>query len=261
MLPPLEVAVFSPASALLAQSNGAGRIEFNAPGSYASGGTTPPLDIFSSLSPQMTIPIRVMIRPRGPPTDGSPDFLYSKDEFEHMKREIQGFVESNHLDLSRGDGFVFGILRKASDDTLQVDVERCSELIKMAQPFPCVFHRAFDTIAATAKWSDGLADLGTAGFRGLLTSGGSGNMGANLSRLGEIAATPQQQIQLVAGGGLRAQNFNILVAELLRQSDSRVWLHTAALARGEDGQLTEEVDSGELKALLVKLDGSLATNP
>lgn len=252
MTSPLEVAVFSPGSALLAQSQGAGRIELNAPGSYASGGTTPPLDVFNLLSSQMSIPIRVMIRPRGPPQDGSPDFLYAEDEFAGMKEAIDSFVNSGSLNLSRGDGFVFGILKRGNDG-VQVDVERCYELTKLCHPFPCVFHRAFDPIAATSNWSAGLSALETAGFRGLLTSGGLGNMGDNLPRLGEIADKARQKIELVAGGGLRAQTFGPEVAELLARHEDHVWLHTAALARGDDGEATEQVDPKELGALLAKL--------
>jgi hypothetical protein len=78
-------------------------------------------------------------------------------------------------------------------------------------------------------------------------------MGDNLPRLGEIADKARQKIELVAGGGLRAQTFGPEVAELLARHEDHVWLHTAALARGDDGEATEQVDPKELGALLAKL--------
>jgi copper homeostasis protein len=249
----LEVAVFSMASALAAESQGAGRVEFNAPESYAAGGTTPPLDLFCSLSSQLSLPIRVMIRPRGPREDGTPDFLYSNDEFDIMKGCVQKFLESGKMNLARGDGFVFGILEQGANGTLRVDVERCSQLTKLAQPYPCVFHRAYDPIACSSEWSAGLSDLGAAGFRGLLTSGGVGNMRDNLSRLGEIAASSPPDFQLVAGGGLRAESFGSEISELVALYGSSLWLHTAALAKDASGRPTEDVDPIELKALLTKM--------
>lgn len=250
----LEVAVFSSASALQAQSSGAGRIELNASQSYPAGGTTPPIEVFRSLSPQMTIPVRLMIRPRGPPQDGTPDFIYTHEELQVMKRDLTAFVKSGLLNQARGDGFVFGILKSTATGHLQVDSERCSELVQLAGPFPCVFHRAFDPIAATSDWHIGLNDLELSGFRGLLTAGGVGNMGDNLPRLGDIAKTSHPKgIEVVAGGGLRARVFSNEVSNLITKADHRVWLHTAALLKDKDGLPTEEVDANELGALLAKM--------
>ncbi|KAH8174105.1 cutC family protein [Sarocladium implicatum] len=250
----LEVAVFSPAAALQAQAAGAGRVELNASDSYPAGGTTPLLDVLTSLSPQMAIPVRLMIRPRGPPHDGSSDFIYTDDEFQLMKQEVAAFIASGQLRQQRGDGFVFGILKSSEDNHLHVDRERCSELVRLASPFPCVFHRAFDPIAATPSWRNGLSDLQSSGFQGLLTAGGHGNMPDNLIRLGDISeASRSMGIEVVAGGGLRARVFNEEVEELIHKTERSIWLHTAALRKIAHGQSKEELDTDELKALLARV--------
>ncbi|KFG77680.1 CutC family protein, partial [Metarhizium anisopliae] len=110
---PLEVAVFSGESALKAQSQGASRVELNAPGSYHVGGTTPPIAELKRIAAKVTIPVRIMIRPRGAPGDGSPDFVYTPKEVAAMAQSIRDFKATGLLNPFRGDGFVFGLLQPA----------------------------------------------------------------------------------------------------------------------------------------------------
>lgn len=147
--------MFSPPSATAAIAAGAHRLELNRAGSYPQGGLTPePSDLSdvlarhdastrsSSSSPPP--PLRIMIRPRGPPADGGADFLYSSDELEEMRAAVGRFVGSGLMRRAVGDGFVFGVLRWAEGgEGVVVDVERNRELVELARPWPCVFHRAF----------------------------------------------------------------------------------------------------------------------
>jgi len=68
----LEVPVFNVDSAWHAVQGGARRIELNRAGSYAAGGLTPTLAELEAVRAKLppTIPVRVMVRPRGRP--GSP---------------------------------------------------------------------------------------------------------------------------------------------------------------------------------------------
>lgn len=149
----LEVPVFGSHSAHLAIEAGAHRLELNHEGSYPQGGTTPNIGNLQVLRLNST-PVRVMIRPRGPPNDGGADFIYSDRELEGMREQIRLFAESGMMKQERGDGFVFGVVRRAEsggeeaengrrNDRVVVDVERCRELVQLAAPWPCIFHRAF----------------------------------------------------------------------------------------------------------------------
>lgn len=137
----IEVAVFSGGNAIMAQLQGASRVELNAPGSYASGGLTPPVSELTSVASHLQIPVRIMIRPVGKPltttavyptrtlangtaviqgaaipqVHDEQDFIYSDQDFERMKQSIIDFKKCGAMNPIRGDGFVFGILRQVPD--------------------------------------------------------------------------------------------------------------------------------------------------
>lgn len=268
---PLEVAVFSAANALQASKLGARRVELNAPGSYKDGGLTPPVDEFIAASSSIDIPIRIMIRPVPAPADG-PDFIYTSDQFEAMKKSIVAFKNSGSINPIRGDGFVFGILRHAprtdvpaSGDQeeqpnadFSVDVQRCSELVKLASPLPCVFHRAFDPIASSNVCDIGLEDLAKCGFDGLLTSGGPGSHASHLKTLDDMARIIKAhgelgRLQLVVGGGVRASNADQAVARLGTHKGGSVWVHSACLVSDPDHQ-GDNVDPEALVDLVACLE-------
>lgn len=164
---PLEVPVFSPHSASRAVAQGAARVELNRAGSYPEGGLTPTVADLEALlvtpsSSSSGVPVRVMIRPRGPPPpssqEGGVDFVYTEAEFDEMKASILAFRNAAGLmRVERGDGFVFGCLRKGEKErgegdgevALEVDVEGNKELVQLARPFPAVFHRAFVRTCST----------------------------------------------------------------------------------------------------------------
>lgn len=249
---PLEVAVFSAADAILASSQGCQRIELNAPGSYPSGGLTPPVSELATASASLGhVPLRVMIRP----TIASPDdFVYTADDFASMKASITSFIASGSMNLARGDGFVFGIVRLLPDGRPVVDVESCSELVRLAAPFPCVFHRAFDAVlgAGGPKDKDTMAsalhDLVLCGVKGLLTSGAPGSHADHLDRLTLLVRLIKPEgIQLVVGGGVRPDNATRAVEKLAGDGSNSVWLHSACLAPNSD---RHHIDSSVLAALL-----------
>ncbi|PSR78499.1 copper homeostasis CutC domain-containing protein, partial [Coniella lustricola] len=167
---PLEVPVFSPTSAALALAAGAQRLELNRAGSYPNGGLTPSiadLEVVACGCGGADVPVRVMIRPRGAGPGGGDedgkedlDFVYTDAEFEEMKQCMEVMIATpGLLRPERGDGFVFGVLKKQDDEDREkeqdgegkakgkakvvVDVERNSELVRLAGGLPCVFHRAF----------------------------------------------------------------------------------------------------------------------
>ncbi len=77
----VEVCAYSFGSCLTAQRAGAGRIELC--GGMAEGGTTPSAGLIQLSRQHLTIPLFVMIRPRGG------DFLYSESELAVMRADIE----------------------------------------------------------------------------------------------------------------------------------------------------------------------------
>src|SRR5436190_23998335 len=94
----IEIACFNPESAVIAQKNGANRVELC--DEMRLGGTTPSPEAVIATREELTIDMNVMIRPRGG------NFVYSDAEFEQMKQEIKEYKKL------KVDGFVFGILNK-----------------------------------------------------------------------------------------------------------------------------------------------------
>ncbi|KAM0255220.1 hypothetical protein ACHAQJ_005984 [Trichoderma viride] len=282
-----EVAVFSGASGLEAQDLGAKRIELNAPGSYGAGGLTPPVKELTSIASQLEIAVRIMIRPRGPPHAAIPqdgedgqqeqdqdqelqDFVYTDDEIALMLQAIADFKATRVLNPIRGDGFVFGVLKRQTkpstlakypDLKYTIDEERCKMLVDAARPFPCVFHRAFDPIAASERWAKGVDTLVQCGFDGVLTSGGVGNCSENLEKIDAIChRAALGSLQVVAGGGVRRNNVREAVARLSVHGTKNVWIHTASLADkvDKDGHRVEELNGRELTAIISAIN---ATRP
>lgn len=266
---PLELPVFKAASAQKAARLGASRIELNRDGSYPDGGLTPSVSELGGLA-DLQIPVRVMIRPRGPPPSPAPDFIYSDAELQAMRDAITTFKESGLLKAERGDGFVFGILRDerhpatdgvaAAAGRLAVDTAQCKPLVDLAKPYACVFHRAFDDAvggggrhdqSASALCGTALDDVVACGFHGILTSGGPGNAPDNAETLKEIIEKAEGRIEIVVGGGVRGSNVKRLAETTgAAGTGGRVWFHSSCLTArtGKD-----DIDPEEVSALLQEL--------
>ncbi|KAI4860549.1 hypothetical protein F4820DRAFT_436523 [Hypoxylon rubiginosum] len=266
----LEIPVFGASAASRAVQLGASRIELNAKGSYPDGGLTPSLEDLKQIA-LIDIPIRIMIRPRGPLSGSKArDFIYSDEEFEQMEVVIRRFKETGLLNEERGDGFVFGILKEEpllgneSSTHLRrcwVDKDRCNRLVAAARPFKTVFHRAFDEIVSCDNggqdinerhaWKTGLDDLAACGFDAILTSGGLGNAIQNVALLEAIVTRAEHlHIEIIAGGGVRRHNVKEISQSLgLNESKLSAFVHSACLS----GVGSEHIDAEEVVAILSQL--------
>ena len=185
----LEIACFEITSAETALKSVADRIEFC--DNIEFGGTTPNFYEFQYLKSNYTIPIYVMIRPKG----GS--FFYSEAEFTEMKSSIISFREAG------ADGFVFGIL----DANNEIDENKNKELIILSGDKPCTFHRAFDRTADLDKSIQTLIRLG---FKTVLTSGGKPDALKGKENLKNLIEKYSDQIEILIGGGVRSENIQQL---------------------------------------------------
>jgi len=199
----LEIACFNLQSAIIAQDNGADRVELCA--NMKEGGTTPDFSIVEAARKELTIKLNVMIRPRGG------DFVYSDAEFEQMKSEIKQFKKLNV------DGFVFGILNQNNS----FDKKRNRELVTLASPVPCTFHRAFDVVENVYESLDAIIE---SGFTTILTSGQEINVVEGIDVLATLVKKATNRITIMPGGGLRSTNIT-----LLKEKTKAVFYHSSAI--------------------------------
>ncbi|UPT69477.1 MAG: copper homeostasis protein CutC [Flavobacterium sp. JAD_PAG50586_2] len=211
----LEIACFNLESALISQQNGADRIELC--DGIALGGTTPNEEMVTKARAVLTIDLYVMIRPRGG------NFVYSNAEFMQMKAEIQALKKLNV------DGFVFGILNE--DKT--INSNQNAELVTLAKPFPCTFHRAFDVAADLHQSLEAVIQCG---FQAILTSGQKPNVVEGGNQLSELVKKANGRITIMPGGGLRSTNI-----ELIQQKTKAVFYHSSAITDGSETAVASEV--------------------
>jgi copper homeostasis protein len=213
----LEIACFNAESAVIAQINGADRVELCT--NMLEGGTTPNFEIARKVRDELSIKMNVMIRPRGG------DFVYTDAEFEQMKSEIEQFKKINV------DGFVFGILN--TDNSF--DTERNKELLVLASPIPCTFHRAFDVISNVYESLESLIDCG---FQTVLTSGQGENVMKGIEVLKALVEKANGRIIVMPGGGLRSTNI-----EILDQKVNASYYHSSAITDSNEIANGDEVKS------------------
>jgi len=172
-------------SALLAQENGADRLEIC--DNKLEGCTTPSYGLVKLIKEAIQIPIFPMIRPRGG------DFLYSKEEIHIMKYDIELFRDIGC------EGVVFGCL----DEVGNVDVKRCEELLKIAYPMKVTFRRAFDR---SNDPFNALRDISSMGFSRILTSGQKPTALEGKELIKELISRSEGDIIIIPGGGINSTN-------------------------------------------------------
>jgi copper homeostasis protein len=181
----IEACVDSVESAIAAEQGGAGRIELCA--NLIEGGTTPSDGALGLCRERVAIPIRVLIRPRGG------DFLYSRTDFETMRRDVLRAKELG------ADGVVIGLLRP--DGAL--DLERTRELIDAARPMGVTFHRAFDVCRDPTEALEQLVQLGV---DRLLTSGQAAGAPEGIATIARLVQRAAGRIGILPGGGIDESN-------------------------------------------------------
>jgi copper homeostasis protein len=185
----LEAPVFTVEAALKAADFGIHRLELCS--DFGEGGETPSAGCLSFLKERITIPIFVMIRPRGG------DFVYTSDELEVMCQDIR------ILKSFGADGFVFGVL----DQEGHVDTSACKSLIQEAEGLPCTFHRAFDICKDKDQ---ALEDIIACGFKRILTSGGENTVELGMKNILGYLAGAGERIIIMPGGGLKPEHISRL---------------------------------------------------
>ncbi len=211
----LEIACFNYESAIIAQESGADRIELCE--NMQLGGTTPNAVLAEKVRENVSIKMHVIIRPRGG------DFVYSDEEFTQMSEDIKDLKK---LGI---DGFVFGILNPDGS----VNKKQNKELVDLASPLSCTFHRAFDVVDSIEK---GLEDVIDCGFQTILTSGRGKNVEEGIEDLEIIQKLAKDRIEIMPGGGLRSSNIKLLQEKL-----QPTFYHSSAITNNTETANPEEI--------------------
>lgn len=239
----LEVIAFDIESCLLAQQAGAHRIELcDNPG---EGGTTASYGFIKAARQKTSIELYPIIRPRGG------DFLYSDDEFNMMKADVQLCKELNC------DGVVLGILN--ADGT--VDAVRCKELVELAYPLGVTFHRAFDRVADAVAALETIIDIGC---ERILTSGLRPTAMEGLEMIAALVKQADDRIIIMPGSGVRPDNI-IQLAETTGatefHSSARI-MKDSSMAYMNSGMnetmRSVTIDAGSVKQMAELLNGYFA---
>jgi copper homeostasis protein len=188
----LEICVDSIESAIAAEKGGAGRIELC--DNLFEGGTTPSFGMIYLIQKIISIPINVIIRPRGG------DFLYSDPEFEVMKRDI---LLAREIGI---DGVVFGILKKDGS----IDKKRTKTLVDLARPMSITFHRAFDMTKDPFKSLDDIIGLK---IERILTSGQESTASIGSELLQKLIKAAKGRVIIMPGGGINERNYSEVISK------------------------------------------------
>lgn len=198
----IEICVDTVQSALAAEAGGAKRIELC--NSLTEGGTTPSTGLIAVVRESVSIDVHVLIRPR------RGDFLFSKLEFEAMKKDIAIAKQLG------ANGIVIGMLKRDG----HIDIKKMQELIDCAYPLSITFHRAFDLTPDPIKSLDDLLHLK---IDRLLTSGQQQTALLGVDLIRELVIKAGKEIIIMPGGGIDANN----IQEIIRTTGA-VEFHTSA---------------------------------
>ncbi len=180
----VEVCANSLESALNAERAGADRIELCS--ELAVGGITPSYGLLKAVSEKISIPVRVLIRPR------SGDFTYSDGEFDSMKKDIKLCAEMGF------EGIVLGMLHT----NFVFDENRFLELGEMNHGLKTTFHRAFDWLPDPFKGLEWIQSIGVAT---ILTSGQQKTAAAGIDLLSDLHDR-SSSTTIMPGSGINTSN-------------------------------------------------------
>jgi len=188
----VEICVGNIVSALAAQAGGADQVELC--DNLAVGGTTPSAGTIAESCRRLSIPVHVLIRPRGG------DFVYSEPEIAVMRHDME---VAKALGAA---GAVLGVLTAQA----AIDRDQTAALVALARPLSVTFHKAFDQTREPLEALDTLIALGV---DRVLSSGGQPTALEGMGTLADLVDHGQNQIAIMAGGRLNTANLETVIRQ------------------------------------------------
>ncbi len=185
-----EVCVDSLEDAVIAEKNGANRIELC--GRLDLDGLTPSRNLIKESFNYLNIPIRVMIRPK------HPSFVYSDEEIYKMLEEI------NYCKKVGVDGVVLGCLNNDSN----FNMKQIEFLSKKAKPLKVIIHKSIDSTKSVILSFSQL--IQNRDINGVLTSGGHRFAKDAIKTLKKMLDLAPERFEVICAGGITFENLNNL---------------------------------------------------
>jgi copper homeostasis protein len=189
-----EICCGSLSDGLAACQGGAQRIELNS--ALALGGLSPSLASLQALKKQTNLQIVCMVRPRGA------GFCYGRQEKEQIFLEAKAFLENG------ADGLAFGFLKE--DGSIDTDATKRMTNLIHSYGKTAVFHRAIDV---AKNYEGSIKTLIALGIDRVLTSGQKPTAILGKKTLAAMQKKYGEQIEILAGSGLNAQNIASFIKE------------------------------------------------
>ena len=174
----------------MAEKKGADRVELCS--RLDLDGLTPERKIIEKVLGALSIPIKIMIRPR------AGNFSYNDQELNRMKEDILFCKDLNV------QGVVFGIL----DQNKTIDMENMKYLSDTADDLEITFHKAIDQTDSIIDEIDRLLAIGS--ISSILTSGGAYNAYAGSRFLKKALEKYEDIITIIPAGSITKNNFHEL---------------------------------------------------
>lgn len=193
-----EACVESISQAMAAQQQGADRVEYC--GDLSVGGITPPLDELQMALRALSIPMRVMLRPRGG------HFYYSAQERSLILAQAQNLHQLGVTHIVTGSLNAQGTL----------DLSLLEELLVINPQWSITVHKVIDESANPLADVKQLAQLPA--NISILSSGAAPTAFEGLPLLRQLLQATGDDIELVACGKVTQQNLPQLHAQLLAKA-------------------------------------------
>ena len=180
--------------AINAEKNGADRIELCA--RLDLGGITPPRKLIEDCLQHLSIPIKVMIRPRGG------NFIYTPEEIDTMIQDINMCKDLGIPEI------VTGLL----NENQEIDMEGMLSLSANVAEMPITFHKAIDETSDYKSAIQQLKKIQQVKF--LLTSGQASTANDGIENLKEMITICGNEICVVVAGKVTNHNIEDLHSKI-----------------------------------------------
>jgi copper homeostasis protein len=181
----LEVCAFTIQSCLIAQQQGAARVELC--DNPLEGGTTPSYGTIKRVREKISIELFPIIRPR------SMNYYYDEEEIAIIEDDIRACKIIGCNGVSIGAQTIAGT----------IDADLMKHFVKLAHPMQVTCNRAFDAVPNPVE---ALETLIACGVARVLTSGQAPTAPEGASLLRQLVLQANGRISIMPGAGIRAAN-------------------------------------------------------